>query len=138
MSDTRYGKVVYDRGVRVYWNLHKKCWSIQSYIQGKGWRVTAHKDQCVLTNVTFKVSEAGRQRVLATGRKNVHAFACAEYVTFWHGPVGEKALRISYNPYRQDGFRVAYPLSWLDECNLARIDYPARVVCTSDGHLYQV
>lgn len=30
--------------VRVYRNLHRKCYSIQTYIKGKGWRVTDQLD----------------------------------------------------------------------------------------------
>lgn len=52
----------------VYYNLHKHCFSmVQDGL------VVLHTDMIVLENVIFKVSEAGRQRVLSEGRKNVHA-----------------------------------------------------------------
>ena len=61
--------------VRVYYNLHRKLWSIQSYTKGKGWRIVGHASELYLQNVTFRVSEAGRKRVLLQKRKNVHAYA---------------------------------------------------------------
>lgn len=57
--------------VQVYRNLHRKCWSVRDR---KTRRVVDRTDVIILADCTFKVSEAGRQRVLATGRKNVHAF----------------------------------------------------------------
>ena len=81
--------------VRAYWNLHRQCWSIQQ--NGK---VIGYADSLLLSNVTFKVSESGRQRGIREKKKNVHAFAC--------GTLLEKNLvkpdnlnrAISYNPYR--------------------------------------
>jgi hypothetical protein len=81
--------------VKVYWNLHRDCWSIQH----KG-KVIGHASSLMLSDVTFKVYESGRQRVLREKKKNVHAFAC--------GTLLEKNLEkpdsmnraISYNPYR--------------------------------------
>ena len=61
--------------VRCYWNLHKACWSVQD---AKMRRVIGHASKVLLREVAFTVSEAGRQRVLAEGRKNVHAFACGD------------------------------------------------------------
>lgn len=62
-------------GYRVYRNLHNHLYSIQGYIPGKGWRVIAHGDNFLGWDVRFVVNEAGRQRVLASGHKNVHAYA---------------------------------------------------------------
>ena len=38
--------------VRVYFNLHKKCWSIQNYTTR---RVIGHADTVILKDVEFKV-----------------------------------------------------------------------------------
>ena len=57
----------------VYANLHKACWSIKALNGPNAGRVVAHADKVVLQDATFKVSEAGRQRVLKERRKNVHA-----------------------------------------------------------------
>ena len=47
--------------VFVYWNLHKKVWSVKA-LQGlqKG-RVVAHRNDVMIENAEFRVSEAGRQ-----------------------------------------------------------------------------
>lgn len=91
--------------VRVYWNLHRKCWSVQH-----AGRVVAHARSVELAGVTFRVSAAGRARVLREGRKNVHAFACGELRALDASPgidVGDAAA-VSYNPRRGASFyRVA-------------------------------
>jgi hypothetical protein len=61
--------------VRVYFNLHKKLLSIQTKVNG-AWKVISHRQSVSLSDVTFKVSECGRQRVIKNKRKNVHAYIC--------------------------------------------------------------
>lgn len=65
--------------VRVYRNLHKNCWSVQSKNEKGSWIVTAHKESVFLRGVTFKVSQAGYERVLREGRKNVHAYVYGQW-----------------------------------------------------------
>lgn len=83
--------------VRVYRNLHKKCFSVKCM---KLKRVIAHVDSIVLVDVTFPVSKSGRARVLKEKQKNVHAFI--------QGKVSPKRTRggrrICYNPYKKDHF----------------------------------
>lgn len=55
--------------VFVYWNLHRNLWSIRA-LRGK---VLAHSQFVSLVDCELKVSEKGRQRVIRTGHKNVHA-----------------------------------------------------------------
>jgi len=88
--------------VFVYWNLHKKLFSVRDVKSGL---VVAHKDTVVLDNVTFKVSEAGRQRVLREQRKNVHAGLQGVYA----GDTSDEAPKYydgvaKYNPYKYDSF----------------------------------
>lgn len=59
----------------VYLNLHTKRWSVRMH--GK---VVAHADIVALRDVEFRVSEAGRQRVLRDRVKNVHAGVSGELV----------------------------------------------------------
>lgn len=84
--------------VRVWLNLHKKCWSIQ-----RGRCPVEHVKTFRLVNVRFQVSEAGRQRVLQTRRRKVHAYAIGEEAPLDKAPasVGEE---VSYNPYRMNSF----------------------------------
>lgn len=84
--------------VKVYWNLHKKCFSVQH--RGK---VIMHVDNIVLHDAEFKVSESGRQRVLREKRKNVHAFVVGIYDRDFNGNV-ETPFRVTYNPYKYDSF----------------------------------
>lgn len=68
--------------VFVYFNLHKKCWSIRAMEGNQKGRVIAHAQAVELANCTFKVSEAGRQRVLREKRKNVHAGVVGDIIAF--------------------------------------------------------
>lgn len=87
--------------VFVYRNLHKNCFSVKSL---KTKRVIAHVTQILLTNVEFKVSQAGRKRVLREKRKNVHAGV----VGFWNKFNNDKKLstKIYYNPYKYENFVI--------------------------------
>lgn len=53
----------------IYWNSHKGLFSVRE----KG-KVIGHAERVLIDEPQFVVSEAGRQRVLASGQKNVHAF----------------------------------------------------------------
>ena len=90
--------------VRIYYNFHKKLFSVQEKVNGS-WKVVEHTNEIFLRNATFKVSEAGRQRVLKEKRKNVHAFILGERF-----PFVPKSLvyrdEISYNPYKASNFMV--------------------------------
>jgi hypothetical protein len=94
--------------VRVYRNLNKKCLSVQSWVAGKGWRVTDHVQQIFLDNASFKVSQAGRRRVLDQQRKNVHAFIIGDRV---EQPKKTPTEPVKYNPYVSSSFfYVAKPM----------------------------
>ena len=57
--------------IRAYYNLHRKCFSVQDYQTGL---VTEHTDKLFMTNAMFVVRESGNKKVKREGRKNVHAF----------------------------------------------------------------
>ena len=114
----------------VYYNLHKKIWSIK-----RGGRVREHAAEVIVvpmegkTTVEFVVSEPGRQRVLREQRKNVHAYVRgdaivegpegsalhprenAQYLRNWSEMVEDAAdtmlMRVTYNPYQGPTFTVA-------------------------------
>jgi hypothetical protein len=88
--------------VRVYYNLHKKRLSVQEKVNGV-WKVMRHVDAIHLKNVSFKVSEAGRQRVLQQKRKNVHAFIIGE-PTNELDPTQHQYQIVGYNPYLKERF----------------------------------
>lgn len=80
--------------VHVYWNIHRKVWSVRC---ARTRRVVAHCADVTLSGVTFYVSEAGRQRVLREGVKNVHAWAVGTLCAHTAAREGEPA-RVRYNP----------------------------------------
>ena len=88
--------------VRVYWNLHKHKWSVQSCKTGL---VTDHKQHITLQDAKFVVRKGGQERVRKEGKKNVHAFAVG-YIR----NIDEKFIgmcdwdRVKYNPYTDDYF----------------------------------
>lgn len=100
--------------IDVYYNLHKKKLSLRS--RSKNRRVIAHRDSILMTDCSFVVSEAGRQRVLRERRKNVHAVVRGEWVEeFDWGRFGQGKLfpadlslddmhLVKYNPYRGSTF----------------------------------
>jgi hypothetical protein len=87
--------------VFVYFNLHKKVWSVKALSGPNKGRVVAHLDRLVLDDCAFKVSEAGRQRVLREKRKNVHAGV----VGTLSGQLADFAgVAVTYNPYKYSSF----------------------------------
>lgn len=90
----------------VYWNLHKKLWSIKALEGEHKGRVIAHSDAFTLTDCVFKVSEAGRQRVLRERKKNVHAGVVGTLASLGPSPT-DGGTAITYSPYRGPTFRRA-------------------------------
>ena len=66
--------------VFVYFNLHKKVWSVKALEGPEKGRVIAHKEIVHLRNAIPKVSQKGRERVLRERRKNVHAGIVGELI----------------------------------------------------------
>jgi hypothetical protein len=89
--------------VYVYFNLHKKVWSVRALEGENKGRVIQHTTSLCLANCVFKVSEAGRQRVLRERQKNVHAGITG---TLLDAPPPEVNFdrRITYDPYKYATF----------------------------------
>ena len=115
--------------VFVYFNLHKKCFSIKALEGAMKGRVVAHRDNVLLFHATFKVSQAGRERVLREKRKNVHAGVCGTWYDSGndHGTlssVKERGELVTYNPAKLENEK------WMKEINLSKsvlnigINYP--------------
>lgn len=84
--------------VWVYFNVRTRLFSVRC----KG-KVVAHTDHIVLADARFRVSEAGRQRVLETGHKNVHAYVVG--YTCDHQCLGLDGLyQARYNPKQTTTF----------------------------------
>jgi hypothetical protein len=96
-----------ERGTRVevYRNLHNGKWSVRDCRTGL---VVAHVDECSVFDARLVVQPAGRQRVIDSGRKNVHAFVRG----YIYNPTPAWTLTrrymkaITYNPSRYASFVV--------------------------------
>jgi hypothetical protein len=86
--------------VFVYFNLHKRVFSVKALEGAEKGRVIGHRTSLAIYSPVFKVSEAGRQRVVREKRKNVHAgvvgFLTAPYD--WTKELVEWTP-VLYNPY---------------------------------------
>ena len=91
----------YDKRLYIYWNLHKKLWSVKQ--SGK---VLTHTDLIHLKDCRFLVGKAGQERVRREKKKNVHAGVSgylamnAEVPTF----EADRDCFVMYNPYKHDTF----------------------------------
>lgn len=87
-----------------YFNLHKKLFSLKNKKTGL---VEHHAVVVVLDDCTFKVSLAGRARVLKEQRKNVHAGVEGIIRSFRAEAIDlSDFIELAYNPYKYDSFVV--------------------------------
>ena len=87
------------RKVYVYYNLHKHKWSIRCW---KTKLVIGHADKVTLNKCTFKVSQAGRRRVLREQRKNIHAGILGTIIA--NESINNNYREETYNPYKYTNF----------------------------------
>lgn len=108
--------------VEVYRNLRTNQWSIRDVRTRK---VFIHKTSLLLSDCSFHVNESGRQRVLRTKQKNVHAFVRGTIsIPVMTDRIWRKAR---YNPYETDKF--------VDERGYV-IAEAARVAFWADGSVW--
>ena len=85
--------------VQVYWNIRLGRYSVR-----QSGRVIDHVDTIVLRDVRFNVAPAGRDKVRATGVKNVHATVTGYLHTGQHRcQIGDHDY-VAYNPFKYDQF----------------------------------
>lgn len=90
--------------VQVYRNLHLGGYSIR-----QGGVVRAHAKQLCLKHVRFIVNERGRQRILRTRKKAVHAYAEGILCDSGMGVTAESTrlpAQIVYNPFTMSQFQT--------------------------------
>jgi hypothetical protein len=86
----------------IYRNLNK---GLNFSVKYRG-RVIASGSHITATDVQFKVSAAGRARVLQEHKRNVHAYAvCADW-NYTLVPDADQLSEVSYNPYKAGQFQV--------------------------------
>lgn len=86
--------------VEIYRNLHRDQFSVRDPAIR---RVIQHVDRVTLTDAQFRVSEAGRQRVLKYRQKNVHAVVRGTMTAATTSPP-DSWSRIYYDPYTTPTF----------------------------------
>lgn len=115
------------RGYKIYFNLHKKCYSIQAWDLDKGgWRLYQHAFAVHVKDAKMQVNEKGRLRVIKEKRKNVHAFVVAPFAEKiskkkGNGPNIRMKDVCKYNPYKYKSFvdhGTGEPIYKLDEAVL--------------------
>lgn len=95
--------------VFVYWNLHRKVWSIRALEGPSKGRVVAHRNTLTLTDAIGRVGAAGNARVRLEGRKNVHAGIVGHWVPEANWAVAPNSIGtegVTYNPYKDRAFVV--------------------------------
>lgn len=95
--------------VFVYRNLHKAAWSIKALAGPDRGLVVGHADSLLLFGTHTKVSEPGRRRVVATGRKNVHAGVVGLIATVTESDLVSTygaPRKLSYSPFVGPFFTV--------------------------------
>jgi hypothetical protein len=94
----------YNKRLYIYWNLHKKTWSVRQ--SGK---IVGHSDLIFLKDCRFLVGKAGQARVRAEKKKNVHAGVSgylamnAEFCNADYNNTDRDCF-VMYNPYKHDTF----------------------------------
>ena len=109
-----------NRRVYVYFNLHKKIWSVR-----QSGTPVEHTKYIMLKDARFLVSEAGRQKVLREQRKNVHA-GVSGYIVERVPNIPDAIHNVTYNPYRYDTF-----VDCIDREQVTHADY-AVLECGDD------
>lgn len=90
--------------VFVYYNLHKKCFSVKALSGEHKGKVVLHLPSLVIHLAEFVVNETGRKRVLKECVKNVHA-GVRGYLAFDKMPsVRDCIEQVTYNPYKNSTF----------------------------------
>jgi hypothetical protein len=127
--------------VFVYFNLHRKCFSIKALEGDRKGRVVAHSTTVLLEGCKFKVSEAGRQRVLREKRKNVHAgvtgtWINADRVESCYEFLSMVGRQVSYNPYKYSSFVIKATEQVVDKADVVGMKVFADAEGTKRGAIY--
>lgn len=89
-----------------------------------------HLDSLMAFNCTTKVYEAGRQMVLETKKKNVHAFILAENFA----PHGDRVMLPSGRPMRYNPYRFPHFYTWDENDEVMEVPKNlAQITLMTDG-----
>ncbi|WP_239631644.1 hypothetical protein [Paenibacillus sp. H1-7] len=113
--------------VRIAYHAVKRCFSIRD---AKTRRVIGYTDRIVLRNVSFVVSQAGRERVLREREKNVHAYVIGLFEPKLQQLSRERdgcEAEAYYNPY--------YTLSFVNKSTKEPLSCADLAIC-EERHVY--
>ena len=105
--------------VEVYFNLHKKLFSVRNCKTG---RVIKHTYDITILDPKFVVRKAGRERVLRERKKNVHAFVrgmMVPYKCVLFAP--DQSTEVTYNPYKYSSFVIKDTEQPVDKAKIAML-----------------
>jgi len=129
--------------VFVYFNLHKKCFSIKALEGDRKGRVIAHSNTVLLEGCKLMVSEAGRQRVLREKRKNVHAGVSGTWINYCTNRVENHfeflsmvGRQVTYNPYKYDSFVIKATEQSVDKADVVGMKVFADAEGIKRGAIY--
>ena len=95
----------YGQRVAAYFNLHYHIFSLKKGT--KSGLVLSHAGVCQLTDAVFEVERKGRERAIAQGRKNVHAYVVGILQSLkWDHLTDEAVRSLLHSGYQ----RVTYNL----------------------------
>ncbi len=111
--------------VEVYFNLHKKLFSVRDCKTG---RVVDRVCNIWIEDPEFVVRKAGREKVLREKKKNVHAFVRGKWIQNLLVEDASKILdhrkhsqEVTYNPYKYDSFVTKHDAKPIDFGRLATL-----------------
>lgn len=106
--------------VFVYRNLHKDCFSVKALEGPQRGRVIMRVKSLCISSAKFKVSQSGREKVLALKQKNVHAGVVGELCDMNLQLTNE----VTYNPYKSDTFYLKSTEGPIHSANFVIFNYP--------------
>ena len=128
-------KIDENRRVYVYKNLHRNCYSVR-----QDGLVKMHTDSICLYDAQFRVGKKGRERVLETRVKNVHAGVSGYIDTDWdeqRNGSPQNTRCVIYNPIKWATFIYGSnrainatnhePIFWSSMVRLSHVDGKARI-----------
>ena len=111
--------------VEVYFNLHKKLFSVRDCKTG---RVVHHTQRIWIEDPVFVVRKAGRERVLREKKKNVHAFVRGTWFKVQSDFDVSRLIdhqacsdEVTYNPYKYGSFVTKHDAKPIDFGRLASL-----------------
>ena len=116
--------------VKVYFNLHKKLFSVVAMEGSNKGRVIKHVSEIELEKCAFRVQKAGREKVIAERRKNVHAYILG-HTSEHRLPNLAYTREATYNPYKYSTFvdrSDESPVSYKSHCKLIAKDGRAKIL----------